>query len=168
MVLRPHALVLLAVLSFTSGCAADEDEDEGPIAEAQDELRTSLEDVTILTAAMTEPGTLAVTYEPTLYAPSGWNTARSRVPYLAIELPPRASAAFLAPPTVKVTGDFPGSPDIVVTDASFRALTTTRGRQAVGGIEGKLPIVSSRGKKFVLVRDLLWVRPMTFHVTVGQ
>jgi hypothetical protein len=170
------SLLAAALLACASGCASEtEPTTDDTIEEAVDELNINLRDFAIVKATMTEAGTITVAYQPELYAPS-----TLRVPFLAIELPPRAetnpgaNAGGIRPTNgtasanvVRVEGDFPGAPQLVVTDGNFRPIATSRGRRTEVGAEAAIRVAPNRGK-FVLVRDQLWVKPMTFQVTVGQ
>ncbi len=73
-----------------------------------------------------------------------------------------------APLSINVTGDFPGAPRVIVTDENFRVLAGTRAVSTENGEEASLALNARPGKKLVLVRDMLWVKPMTFTVTVGR
>jgi len=167
-----------AVLSLGTGCTASDDTSEDT-EESVDELNGGLRNITIVKGSMSETGTLTVAYEPHAYAPTRY------VPFLAVELNPaeedeRASDAEEStgtlrpmngeamPLTVNVAGDFPGSPRVLVTDENFRVLGSARGIPTERGDEATVVVTNRPGKKFVLVRDMLWVKPMTFDVTVGR
>lgn len=168
-----------AVLSLGTGCAASDDATSEETEVSADELNGGLRDITIVKGSMTEAGTITVAYEPHAYAPT------RHVPFLAVELNPAeddapadpnaTSAGALrpmngeaAPLTVSITGDFPGSPRVLVTDERFRVLAAARGVATETGDQASLVVANRPGKKLVLVRDMLWVKPMTFEVTVGR
>ena len=170
-------LVAAAALSFGTGCAASDAPFEDT-EESADELNGGLRHITIMKGSMTETGSITVAYEPHPYE-SG---PGRRVPFLAIELTseehasedaPAAAGAVRptnretgAPLAVTVEGDFPGAPRVLVTDENFRVLAATRGVQTELGAQASVVLPSHTGKKLVLVRDMLWVKPMTFEVSV--
>jgi hypothetical protein len=172
MTFRPaFVAAAVALAAFASGCAASDASAE-EVEESADELSTTtLRDITIVKGSMTEAGTITVAYEPSLYTPS------RHVPFLAVELPAEAvrESANLrpmngptAPLSVNVAGDFPGAPRVLVTDENFRVLAGTRAVSTENGEEASLALNTRPGKKLVLVRDMLWVKPMTFTVSVGR
>ncbi len=167
-------LAAAAALSLGTGCAANDVPAEDT-EESVDELNGGLRQITIVKGSMTEAGTITVAYEPNAYAPTSY------VPFLAVELTPADDApaaattgalrpmnAEAAPLTVAVAGDFPGSPRVLVTDENFRVLAATRGTATETGDQASLVVANRPGKKLVLVRDMLWVKPMTFEISVGR
>ena len=55
-----------------------------------------------------------------------------------------------------------------MTDENFRVLAATRGTATETGDQASLVVANRPGKKLVLVRDMLWVKPMTFEISVGR
>ena len=165
---------MLGLFTFASGCTADAmpADDTG---ESADELNGGLRNITVVKGSLTAEGTITVHYEPDLYA-------SIRRPFLAVEIlppvteTPAEQAGTLSPLngrmdvplSVDVAGEFPGAPRVLVTDENFNVIAGTRARTTESGAEASLDIVTNRGKKFVLVRDMLWVTPMSFEVTVGR
>ena len=175
----PRALFILvaAALSLGTGCAASDAPFEDT-EESADELNGGLRHITIMKGSMTETGSITGAYEPNAYA-----TTR-HVPFLAIELTPGEATARAEETvaggvrpmngqagsklTINVEGDFPGSPRVLVTDENFRVLAATRGVATEAGARAPVVLPNHTGKKLVLVRDMLWVTPMTFEVSVGR
>lgn len=150
-------------------CAASTDGNDNT---SEDDL-TKLKDITVVETSMTTEGTITLAYEPDEY-----QNAKTRVPYLAIELPAAStsstaslrpeSGSMTMPLSVSVTGPFPSTPQIVVTDGAFQPIANVRGHTTADGAEAALQTTATPGKKFVLIRDKLWVKPMSFQVTIGR
>ena len=70
-----------------------------------------------------------------------------------------------APATVSVSGAFPSSATVIVTDEDFHVVQVARTTDAG---EASVRVPAGSGGRFVLVRDLKWVKPMTFHVNVAR
>ncbi len=168
------SLVAAAVLSLGAGCAASDVSNE-ETEESADELNGGLRHITILKGTMNETGSITVAYEPHAYAPT------RHIPFLAVELTdaedaPAATSDAVRPQNgriggplaVSVAGDFPGAPRVLVTDENFRVLAAGRGVATETGAQASVVVPSHTGKKLVLVRDMLWVKPMTFEVNVGR
>jgi hypothetical protein len=158
--------------SLTAGCAA---QDASGSAESTDDALTKrVDDVSFANIEVSEGNAVSVSYAPQYHAS---NTA---VPYLAVALAPAPSlqgptevgtqseGALGGPVTVSVQGDFPGSPEVLVTDANFRVLARSapHAPAAMARATVALPVVGA--PKFILVRDRLWTKPMTFSVAVGR
>ena len=165
-------LFSIVATALATACAANTD---SPNDDTSDSDLVALKSLSVVQRTITEGGTVVMEYEPDEYP----RDAHGRVPYLAIEFAaPSAgiSAASLhpmttttrAPLSVKVTGKFPSEPQIIVTDARFHALASTRGHVTADGAEALLTTTTSPGTKFILVRDPLWVKPMNFQVTIGH
>ena len=173
MTFRSYLFLAAAALSLGTGCAVNDVPAEDT-EESADELNGGLRDITIIKGSMTEAGTITVAYEPAVYP------GARPVPFLAVELPATEDAAATTgealrpmngdavPLTVDVAGDFPGSPRVLVTDENFRVLAATRGVATETGDQASLVVANRPGKKLVLVRDMLWVKPMTFEISVGR
>jgi len=179
--MMPRSLFILvaAALSVGTGCAASDAPFEDT-EESADELNGGLRHITIMKGSMSESGSITVAYEPNAYAPT------RHVPFLAIELTPGEATARSEETgtvgggvrpmngqtgtelTINVAGDFPGSPRVLVTDENFRVLAATRGVPTEAGAQASVVLPNHTGKKLVLVRDMLWVTPMTFEVSVGR
>lgn len=72
-----------------------------------------------------------------------------------------------APLSVTVTGNFPGMPDVLVVDGDFNVLASTRALRQHGVNTATLQVDDTPGDKLVLVRDKLWVLPMSFDISVA-
>jgi hypothetical protein len=178
-------LAFAAALTAIPACAADNSNQQEETGASADEIITNsggLRSITIMKGAVAEGAQVEVAYEPSLYEPS------STLPFLAIEIvPPTAieadqgnnggpsirpqnNDAFM-PKTmnVSVTGDFPGSPRVLVVDENFRVLAGTNGTtNEFGQDQANLVVPATGGKKLILVRDQRWVRPMSFMVNAGM
>lgn len=181
-------LAFAVALTAIPACAADnsgnQQEETGASA---DEIITNsggLRSITIMKGAVAEGAQVEVAYEPSLYEPS------TTLPFLAIEIvPPTAieadqgdnggsirpqnnDALFInsnKTMNISVTGDFPGSPRVLVVDENFRVLAGTNGTtNEFGQDQANLVVPATGGKKMILVRDLRWVRPMSFMVNAGM
>lgn len=171
------AIVALSVLSFAAGCSA---ESETAAAASPSELTekegaapsNDLLEQTIVKGTITVGAKSKVAYEPELYK----QTTIQGVPYLAWELVDAPAYGGIKTKAngnrgqlaIDVEGNFPGSPDVLVVDESFNLLGQARGTATDLGDKASLTIDVSEGKKFVLVRDMDWVRPMDFEISVAQ
>ncbi len=163
------ALTLCSLLA-TAACAAPHAE---AAAVSADELTVNeLREMTIARGALSE-GSQKFTYEPSMYGPMDF------VPYLAFEIKsptgaapisPKANDALGASLSVRLTGAFPGSPNMLVVDATtFEVLASTNGSTNEAGLaEATLTVPQTEGPKLALIRDERWVRPMEFELTLAQ
>lgn len=163
---RPWLLPLaVTFVSLSTGCApAEEAEETDGDAVIEDEVRTDrLRALTVVRGAVGADETVEVAYEPASPAYAG-ASAVGKLPFLAVEVEGDV------PPDAKVTvsGDFPGSPRVLVVDESFRVMAATSARPLEGADVATLTATKSTGKKLVLVRDALWTKPMTFQVQVTR
>lgn len=169
------SLVVAGFLASLPACAADASEEESTDLTADELTNSSLKNVTILKGSMAEGASVTVQYQPDLYP-------TSYLPFLAIEITPAQQAAAstgglrtlngetgaLAPLSINVDGNFPGSPRVLVVDEEFHVLASANGVTTNGGAHATVTIPQSRlpnGKKFVLIRDRKWVLPMDFDVS---
>lgn len=182
MIVRSFCYLAFAAALTTAipACAADtHQEDTGASA---DEIVSNggLRSITIMKGSVAEGGQVEVAYEPSLYEPS------PILPFLAIEILPatafepdqgdnggnggiRPQNNAFKTMNVSVTGDFPGSPRVLVVDEEFRVLAATTGTtNEFGQDQANLVVPATGGKKMILVRDLRWVRPMSFMVNAGM
>jgi hypothetical protein len=158
-----------ALLLALPGCAAaDANEDTSASA---DEL--TLAELAVPKGAIAKGGRITVGYNPSDYDPG------SKLPFIAVELLPTAAAGGVnVAPTnvtgqneqlvVRVNGEFPGSPRVLVVNEKFRVLAATNGAPVTGGVAASLSIPVASTKRFVLVRDDRWVRPMQFDVSLAE
>jgi hypothetical protein len=156
-----------SLLLALPGCAAaDASEDTSATA---DEL--TLAELAVPKGTIGKGGTITVGYNPAEYDPG------AKLPFIAVELLPSTTTPALnvAPRNVtgqseqlvvKVKGEFPGAPRVLVTNEKFRVIAATNGAPAEGGVAASLNIPMTSGKRFVLVRDDRWVRPMQFDVSM--
>jgi hypothetical protein len=178
-------LALAAALTAIPACAADNSATQEDTGASADEIISNaggLRNMTIVKGAVAEGGQVEVAYEPSLYEPS------ATLPFLAIEIVPKAAIApdqgtngpggggirpqnnaFGQTMNVSVTGDFPGSPRVLIVDENFRVLAGTNGMtNEFGQDQANLVVPATGGKKMILVRDQRWVRPMSFMVNAGM
>jgi hypothetical protein len=172
------AVAAVACSSFAFAACADSTDPAEPSDSTDDALTVRTTNVTVLQASVREGASVTVPYQPAPYAKST-GAPNAGVPYLAIELedaPPAvaddavesvgdALAVADKPLKVDVEGDFPGTPQLLVTNGDFRVLAHSRA--TVGG-QADVTVPVGVGKKFVLVRDKLWTKPMTFTLSVGR
>lgn len=179
------SLALSSVLLF-AGCAAEDESSSSDDVEAsEDEVtlrgvfsRRPLTNVTVVEGALREGDTLTVPYKPAPYVHGEAKAEEKVVPYLAIELTDSAAPAELKVQTAKdevagslavsLEGDFPSSPQLIVTDANFRVLA--RAKNVISDVvdSASVNVPSKLGKKFVLVRDPQWDKPMTFNLALNR
>lgn len=174
-------LVAGFVLASTAlfACAADA---PAPLAADDgaevDELNTSrLRAATAFETAVAPGGHVTVSYD------RGDPEYPRLVPYLAIELKSDAASgtgtksAGIHPlggetgmQAITVRGMFPGNPRVTIVDESFNVLarSTTVETQADGSLSAAVLAPPSAGKRFALVRDQRWTKPMKFTVGVGR
>lgn len=130
------------------------------------ELGAPVDNVSVVANVQLSAGaTVQVPYEPA-YA------STKKVPYLGIAITDAAAGAAAVGGAdivdVTVEGNFPGSPEVLVTDADFHVLArgTATATKLVDHVTVEFPIV--KGPKFVLVRDALWTKPMTFDLSATR
>jgi hypothetical protein len=155
------------------GCAADSGvDDAAPVADGAevDELNaTSLRGSTAMKGTLTVGSAVTVQYDRSdrLYPRS--------IPYLAVEIvdAPSASTAGIHPmngeivsgQSITVHGDFPGKPRVLVVDADFKPLASAVAQTLPDGTaHATLEVARGVGKRFVLVRDTRWSKPMEFQI----
>lgn len=178
----PEMRILVAAMFLAagalSGCAADPPAAPAPADDGAevDELNTArLRAATAFETSVAPGGHVTVTYE------RGDPEYPRLVPYLAIELtsevasaPKSAGIHPLGGETgmqaITVRGMFPGSPRITVVDENFNVLarSTTVEAQPDGSFSAATVAPRSAGKRFALVRDQRWSKPMSFTVGVGR
>lgn len=182
---RPFARSVLVALALTAfACSEDvlPGADEG---EAADEVAgETLRDLTVVRGQVNLGERTTVAYEPSSPAYSG-AAARGKLPFLAVEIvnpaavsatnpsagalrPQNGKARVGASTTVSVKGSFPGAPRVLVVDENFKVLGATTARAEDGLDVATLTAPDTGKKRFVLVRDALWVKPMTFDVAIGR
>ncbi len=178
---------LLAGVAGLSGCTVEGGGESAAAPESEDQevVGEALKKVTVVRGKVRPGETLSVPYEPKDPAYRDIIATKTR-PYLAIEIddspvdapssPPAATPYTALQPqngrlalggrSVTVKGDFPGQPQVLVVDDTFRVVDATTATSTDGLQEAIVTV--HPGKRFVLVRDKLWVKPMTFDVTVGR
>lgn len=165
----------LAALLLAAGCAADAESED--LGSSEGELGATVTNVTVLDASVSEGKTVSVPYKPAVIYP-GLDGAKTIVPYLAIALTTSAELARtpsltvpsngIARTAVSVAGNFPSSPDVLVTDANFHILAKSTRQPDAELDQVSVTLPTGPGRKFILVRDNLWTKPMNFDVTVGR
>lgn len=154
------ATAIVSVLAL-AGCSSPATSDAS-ISEESELQAEKLESLSVVKGAMTPGDTKVVAYQPSEYGPM------DHVPYLAMEVTAKARLGNAAAPEklkVKIDGNFPGTPRLLVVDEEFNVLAGTSGTP--GGSRGsvaELEVLNTPGKKLVLVRDEGWVSPMEFEL----
>jgi hypothetical protein len=162
------------------GCAAD-DVSASPVDDSAevDELNTaSLRASTAMKGSLVEGSAITLHYDR-----SDAKYPRA-VPYLAVEIlsTPTHTASngglhvlngeTIGAQRIAVQGTFPGTPRALVVDEAFRVLARGSGTEQADGTQlidfGAPRQTATSGKRFLLIRDGLWTRPMDFQVRIGQ
>lgn len=166
--MRPTLLLLGLVAALSTACAGVSDSED---AQASADELSSLRGLAVTGGAVEVGGSVTVKYEPSAY------DGNARLPFLAIEIVPQGGAAKGLRPAnrelggatnIAVSGEFPGSPRVLVVDDQFRVLGGTDGISDPAGGQRADLAVEGGTPRFVLVRDLRWIRPMSFTVDVGR
>lgn len=168
-----HRSLLLAaaatMFSMLAACsqsgASDTDSAGSAIEGEEDNLNNlTLEQATLLLGRVEQGGSVTVAYEPSQH----YLTGSATKPFLGVELLPQAAEARVAAPqqlSISVAGNFPGTPRVLVTDASFNVLAGSRAANVQqDGDHVTVTIPASAERRFVLVRDGRWVEPMHFDI----
>jgi hypothetical protein len=185
--MEPHrfprvAIALCAVLlasgaSSLGGCAADTTSE----APADNGAEVDELNATSLRASTAIKGTVAAGSSITLRYDRGDALYPRAIPYLAVEIvaaPAPASAQgaggvhtrngeVIGGQAVTVSGNFPGRPRVLIVDESFKQLASTTAQTLADGTDQATFAVPREGKRFILVRDSLWSKPMQFQIGVG-
>lgn len=171
------AVLFASSASSLAGCAASTTSD-APVADGAevDELNASS-----LRTSTALKGTVAAGSSITLHYDRGDALYPRAIPYLAVAIvgapaPARGAGAVhtrngegTGGQTITVRGDFPGRPRVLVVDESFTQLASTTAQALADGTEqATLVVPRDGGRRFVLVRDSLWSKPMDFQIGVGQ
>lgn len=172
------AALFASAASGLAGCAADTTSDApADDGAAVDELNASS-----LRSSTAIKGTVVAGSAITLGYDRGDALYPRAIPYLAVEIvaapaPASAQAAggvhtmngeVIGGQAVTVTGNFPGRPRVLIVDESFKQLASTTAQTLADGTEQASFNVPRAGKRFVLVRDALWSKPMQFQISVGR
>ena len=171
------AALACALACGVTGCAADTSvNDAAPSADGAevDELNA-----TTLRGSTAMKGTLIVGSTVTLQYDRSDRLYPRAIPYLAVEVvaAPSASTAGVHPmngelvnaQSITVHGDFPGKPRVLVVDADFKPLASAVAQTlADGTAQATLEVARGVGKRFVLVRDARWSKPMEFQVGISR
>jgi hypothetical protein len=135
------SVALPALIAFIPACSAATTDTASSSTEALDA------DV-VVEGSVAAGNAITVTYDPSDYA-------AGPVPFLGVRLTGKAAV-------VHVSGQFPGSPQVIALDDSSRIVAKTVAVATNAGAEASLELPSSAS--LVLVRDDIWVRPMPFTV----
>ena len=165
------------------GCAADDVSANAPAddgAEVDELNSSSLRASTAMKGSVAAGGTLTLQYdrEDAEYP--------RKIPYLAVEIVAApATHAQSADPgalhalgggtvggagqSISVEGDFPSTPQAVLVDGNFKVLARAAGVTQPDGSD-RIDLQASReaNRRFLLIRDTRWSKPMSFRVKVGQ
>lgn len=161
------------------GCAAD---DAGDASRDQDSAGAEVDelDVSSLRGATTFKGSITAGSTVTVHYDRSDARYLHQVPYLAVEIvsaPSHAAAAggihtmngeTIGAQRITVRGTFPGTPRALVVDEEFHVLASARGLAQPDGSDVVDLHAPRGGKRFVLVRDGRWSKPMEFEVGVGR
>jgi hypothetical protein len=183
-------VLAIGAVGVLPGCSSGEvvhDDDEG--AEVDESNLSTLRGATVLQGSIEAGSTRTLHYDrnDAVYP--------RRIPYLALEIVAQRAAPGAVTPSpvytasvrplggetgaavgpdidalqsVAVSGDFPGTPRVLVVDEGFRIVARTTAVTQLDGTEvATLAVPRSAGKRFVLIRDGRWSRPMDFQVRVG-
>jgi hypothetical protein len=156
-----RSVLFAAALTALVGCSAQA-ANSSDSAAADSTETPALATQTIVQGDLPVGATTTVSYDPTEYTP----TTINGVPYLAWSLDTKAAAL-----SVDVSGQFPGAPDVLVTDSNFNVLAKADGQKLADGTglaAASLSVNVPAGPKMLLVRDKIWVRQMTFDISVAQ
>jgi hypothetical protein len=165
---------------LVAGCAADAADGAAASSDAGaevDELNaTSLRAATAMKGTVVAGSSITIAYDR---AESFYPRA---VPYLAVEIvaPPEPAhggatggihpmnGELGSAQSITVQGEFPGRPKVLVVDENFRQLTSSVAKTLPDGTErADFAAPRSGSKRFVLVRDGRWSKPMEFQIGVG-
>ncbi|MDB5215443.1 MAG: hypothetical protein JWO86_3370 [Myxococcaceae bacterium] len=167
-----------ALACGAAACAADTSvNDAAPVddgAEVDELNATSLRGSTAMKGTVAAGSTVTLQYDRSdrVYPRS--------VPYLAVEIvdaPVASSSNGLHPmngelvngQSITLHGDFPGRPRVLVVDADFKPIASVVAQTLPDGTaQATLDVARGQGKRFVLVRDTRWSKPMEFQVGVGR
>jgi len=188
---RGSFFVLLGCGSLLA-CAADSSStsagtDDGA---AVDELNAaSLRESTAIKGTITEGAELTLHYD------ASDREYPRKVPYLALEIVPApvpatstgaygddqgeihtmsgaVAVAAAGAQTITIQGAFPGTPRALVVDNDFKVVSRATGQTQPDGSKlvsfDTTRASDSNAKRFLLVRDGLWSKPMDFNVHVGE
>lgn len=187
--IRPLLFGALVLSAFAVGCGA-KGEDGAASASAN---VTAQEDPDHLRDVAVMSGDIVVGRSSTVgYFPGGYEAGDQdgdidawELPYLAWRITtattadaPAAATTGLktqtaprtngSPLSVSISGNFPGLPEVLVVDSDFNVLASTRAHAEQGLDVATLKVDDTPGEKLVLVRDKLWVLPMSFDISVTQ
>ena len=161
MTLRSVALLAVALLSLAACSAEAADSSASSTSNVEAEKNATpnaLVDQTVVKGSL-DVGISRVAYAGDEYEKKQING----VPYLAWEIDGVSDHLSIA-----VEGNFPSSPDVLLVDASFNLLGQAQGTATDLGDKATLEVNAKPGKKLVLVRDMEWVRPMDFEISVAR
>lgn len=168
---------LVAFGGALGGCAADTSSGE-TAAPADDGAEVDELNATSLRGSTAIKGTVATGSTVTLQYDRSDRLYPRSIPYLAVEIvdPPAANGELhtmtgelLGAQSITVHGDFPGKPRVLVVDAAFRPIASAVAQTLPDGTsQATLDVERGAGKRFVLVRDTRWSKPMEFQVGVGR
>lgn len=151
-------VALTALVGCSAQAAGSSDSASADTAEAP--AAPALADQAVVKGDLPVGATTTVSYSPTDYTA----VTVGSVPYLAWSVDTQAG-----PVSVDVSGDFPGSPDVLVTDKDFNVLGQAAGHKLADGTAAtSLSVNVPAGPKMLLVRDKIWVKQMQFDISVAQ
>lgn len=168
------ALVSALTLVALPACSAGPEEP----ASVEQELAQSVAARVILRGTLTAGDAVRLDYSPA----EGGYAGATGVPFLALELLPAESDddgtdgtgltprnATDAAQTITVRGDFPGTPSALVVSEDRRVLAVGETSVTEEGLAlATIRAPRSAGRRFLVVRDERWVRPMAFEVRAGR
>ncbi len=162
---RSSLLLVAAVALFTAlpACSSEPSDSSEPNEVRADELngRLTLEQASLIVGTVEHGGSVTIAYEPGSHYLSDQN---GYVPFLGVELMPSTSEE-TEDLSIRVTGNFPSTPRVLVTDESFRVVAGSRAANVQqDGDHVTVTVPASTSRRFVLVRDQRWVEPMQFDI----
>ena len=165
-----------------TGCAADASADASNAPTTTEDGAVDELNAQSLRSATAVKGTVEVGSTVTLQYDSSDRVYPRSVPYLAVEIVAAApegatqggalhtmSGGLGGDQTITVHGDFPGKPRVLVVDESFKTISSAVAQTLPDGTaQATVDVARGAGKRFVLVRDTRWSKPMEFQVGVGR
>lgn len=158
------SLIAASIFTMLAACSDHEQSSDigaqgGQLANANG-VQESLKSSAVLRGMLTEGSTTKVAYKPEEYAPD-------TKPFIGVEVLPSAADATLPDLSITVTGAFPSTPRVVITDQDFNVLPGSAPTVEMDGDHVTLKMPAADSRRFVLVQDARWVTPMEFELSAA-